>query len=48
MMVLPLAFYLLYSTIKVEVGEGMMKSDKVDRGADEPKVQLEVEVGIGV
>jgi hypothetical protein len=39
---------LLYSTIKVEVGEGTMKSDKVDRRADEPKVQLEVEVETGV
>jgi preprotein translocase subunit SecG len=43
-----LVYYLLYSTIKVEVGEGTMKSDKVDLGDDEPKVQLEVEVGIGV
>lgn len=47
-MVLPLAYYPPYSTTKVEVGEGTMKSDKVDRGDDEPKVQLEVEVGIGV
>ena len=43
-----LVYYLLYSTIKVEVGEGMMKSDRVDRGADELKVQLEVEGEIGV
>ena len=43
-----LVYYLLYSTIKVEVGEGTMKLDRVDRGADELKVQLEVEGGIGV
>jgi hypothetical protein len=43
-----LVYYLLYSIIQVEVGEETMKSDRVDRGADEPKVQLEVEVGIGV
>jgi hypothetical protein len=43
-----LVYYLLYSTTKVEVGEGTMKFDRVDQGDDEPKAQLEVEVETGV